>query len=227
MLKHVGRHGERKVVVAFNSLPGEDHMALVVYSDRLPMMIHDEVMKVVESAAGQSSKSLSDALYRHIMPDGNRLLGALHTGGHFKKVQTKQVILTPNAKSTVRLDELNDILAKMEQGEDAIKKMADLDAGRGFADPNKNEGREVGQPKKSVNTKATTSADMSGSTNNSGALSDADLAKINLDQAAQMEAQAKTLIAEAKRLKEEAKQFAPAKKATNVRKTATTKKAAQ
>lgn len=219
MLKHVGRHGERKVVVAFNSLPGEDHMALVVYSDRLPPMIHDEVMKVVESQSGQTSKQLADAFYRHIMPDGNRLLGALHSGGHFKKVQTKQVILTPNAKSTVRLDELNDILAKMEQGEDAIKKMAEIDAGRGYRDPAKSEGREVGQPKKSVNT-STTSADVTAT----GVLSDADLAKINLDQAAQMEAQAKTLIAEAKRLKEEAKQFAPAKKAANVRKPATTKK---
>lgn len=214
MLKHVGRHGERKVVIAFNSLPGEDHMALVVYSDRLPMMIHDEVMKVVESAAGQDTKQLADAFYRHIMPDGNRLLGALHNGGHFKKVQTKQVILTPNAKSSVRLDELNDILKKMEGGEEAVKKMADIDAGRGYRDPSKHEGREVGQPKKSVNT-STTSAEVSGT---SGVLSDSDLAKINLDQAAQMEAQAKTLIAEAKRLKEEAKQFAPAKKATNVRK---------
>ena len=47
MLKHVGRHGEKKVVIAYNIVPGEDHMALVVYSEKLPPMIHDEVMKVV------------------------------------------------------------------------------------------------------------------------------------------------------------------------------------
>lgn len=214
MLKHVGRHGERKVVVAYNTVPGEEHMALVIYSDRLPSMIHDEVMKVVESAAGQSAKSLADALYRHIMPDGNNTLGTLHKGGYLKKVQTSQVILTPNAKSSVRLDELNDILKKMESGEEAVKKMADLDAGRGMADPEKKakQGRDLGESSRaSVNT------------NTTGVLSDADLATANLDQAAKMEAQAKTLLAEAKRLKEEAKQFAPVK-AKNVRKS-TTKKA--
>ena len=205
MLKHVGRHGEKKVVVAYNTVPGEDHMALVVYSDALPSLLHDEVMKVVESAAGQGAKSLADALFRNIMADGNNTLGALHKGGFLKKVQTKQVILTPNAKSTVRLDELNDILAKMELGKEAIDKMADIDAGRGFADPAKKtkKTREVGEPVKAES---------------SGALSDADLANSLLSQAARMEAEAKTLLAEAKRLKEESKSLAPAK-AKNVRAT--------
>ena len=149
MLKHVGRHGEKKVVIAYNTVPGEDHMALVIYSDSLPSLVHDEVMKVVESAAGQSAKSLADALFRNVMADGNNTLGALHKGGYLKKVQTKQVILTPNAKTSVRLDELNDILKGMEAGEEAVKKMKDIDEGRGFADPAKKaakKGREVGEP---------------------------------------------------------------------------------
>lgn len=208
MLKHVGRHGDKKVVIAYNTVPGEDHMALVVYSDKLPPMMHDEVMKVVESAAGQSAKSLADALFRHIMPDGNNTLGSLHKGGFLKKVQTKQVILTPNAKTSVRLDELNEILKKMEGGEEAVKKMADIDAGRGYADPEKKT-RELGEPKRAVES----------AVNTSGVLTDADLAKANLDQAAKMELQAKTLLAEAKRLKEEASSFAPKTKAKNVRAT--------
>jgi len=110
MIKHIGRHGDKKVVVAYNQVPGEDHMALVMYSDNLPSMIHDEVMKVVESNGGQSSQQLADALFRNIMPDGQNTLGAIHSGGYLKKVQTKQVILTPNAKTSVRLDELNKIL---------------------------------------------------------------------------------------------------------------------
>ena len=84
MLKHVGRHGEKKVVVAYNTVPGEDHMALVIYSDSLPSMLHDEVMKVIESPAGQSAKVLADALFRNIMPDGNNTLGSLHKGGYLK-----------------------------------------------------------------------------------------------------------------------------------------------
>lgn len=210
MIKHVGRHGDKKVVVAYNTVPGEDHMALVIYSDSLPSMLHDEVMKVLESANGQSAKVLAEALHRHIMADGNNTLLSLHQGGFLKKVQTKQVILTPNAKTSVRLDELNKILAGMEAGGEAAKKMADIDAGRGFADPSKTTSRDVGEPKvakKSVNTNE--------------ALSDADLAQQRLEQATRMEAEAKGLLAEAKRLKEEAKQLTPKK--TNVR---TTKKTA-
>lgn len=208
MLKHIGRHGERKVVIAYNTVPGEDHMALVVYSDKLPPMVHDEVMKVVESPAGQTAKSLADALYRNIMADGENTLGALHKGGYLKKVQTKQVILTPNAKTSVRLDELNDILKKMEGGEDAVRKLAEIDAGRGYADPSKKIGRDLGEPAK-----------IASAVNTSGVLTDEDLAKANLDQATKMEAQAKTLIAEAKRLKQEAKSFTPTPKVKNVRAT--------
>ena len=209
MLKHVGRHGEKKVVVAYNTVPGEDHMALVIYSDSLPSMLHDEVMKVIESPAGQTAKSLADALFRNIMPDGNNTLGALHKGGFLKKVQTKQVILKPNAKSSVRLDELNDILKKMEAGQEAVDAMAKIDAGRGYADPSKNVGRELGEPKKVAES----------AVNTSGVLTDADLANQRLDQATKMELQAKTLLAEAKRLKEEASSLAPKTKAKNVRAT--------
>ena len=208
MIKHIGRHGEKKVVVAYNTVPGEDHMALVIYSDALPAMIHDEVMKVVESSAGQSAPILADALFRNIMPDGNNTLGALHKGGYLKKVQTKQVILKPNAKSSVRLDELNEILKKMEGSAEAAKKLADIDAGRGYADPSKNGSRDVGEP---VKTEA--------AVNTSGVLTDADLANQRLDQATKMESQAKTLLAEAKRLKEEASSLAPKTKAKNVRAT--------
>ena len=216
MIKHIGRHGDKKVVVAYNQVPGEDHMALVMYSDNLPSMIHDEVMKVVESNGGQSSQQLADALFRNIMPDGQNTLGAIHSGGYLKKVQTKQVILTPNAKTSVRLDELNKILAQMAGGEEAVKKLADIDAGRGFADPEKNQGRELGDTYRSPPPPVNTSTSV---------LSDADLANMNLTQAKQMEAQAKTLLAEATRLKTEAKSLTP-KKAKNVGTTKKTKTAA-
>ena len=216
MLKHVGRHGERKVVIAYNSVPGEDHMCLVIYSDRLPQLMHDEVMKVLESPVGQASKTLAEALHRNIMADGQNTLTALHFGGHLKKVQTKQVILTPNAKTSVRLDEMNKILTELELGSDAAKRMADIDSSRGFADPSKKPARDVGEP-----VKATKAEPKSVNTNE--ALSDDDLGKNLLDQANRMEAEAKGLLAEAKRLKEEAKQFTPAKKTTNGRKPATKK----
>ena len=98
----------------------------------------------------------------------------------------------------------------MEGGADAVKKLADIDAGRGYADPSKKTGgRELGQPKKAAES----------AVNTSGVLTDADLASQRIDQATKMELQAKTLLAEAKRLKEEASSLAPKTKAKNVRAT--------
>ena len=117
-------------------------MALLVYSDVLPRLIHDEVMKALESPVGQNAKELSDVLFRTVMADGRNCLEVVHKSGYMKKVPTNQVIITPNAKSNVRLDELNNILNEMDKGEEAIKKMADLDKNAGLT--GKREAREVG-----------------------------------------------------------------------------------
>ena len=198
MLKHIGRHGEQKVVIAYNEVPNEDHMALVIYSEKLPDALHDSLMTVVEGQTGQGEKVLAEALHRSVTNDGTNLLQALHQGGWLKKVQTKQVILTPNAKTTVRLDELNKILHQMEQGDEAIQKMRELDEGRGFRDPQRTQTRDVGEPAVAQQT----------------ALSDADIAKDLLSQAEGMKAQIKVLTEEAARLEAEANDLLPKKKAT-------------
>jgi hypothetical protein len=222
MIKHVGRHGQDKVVVVFNTVPNEDHMALVVYSDRLPLMLHDEVMRVLESKVGQQEKNLADALFRHVMPDGTNTLGALHSGGFMKKVQTSQVILQPNARTNVRLDEINNILKKMEGGEEAVRQLAEVEAGRGYAD-NKylDQPRDMGEPNlPQQDTSLRTSSDDMAS---SDVLSNADLAKSRLVQAENFRSQAHGLLEEAKRLESEAKALTP--KAKNVRKSATKEEA--
>ena len=201
MIKHVGKHNQRKIIIVYKTVPDETHMALIAYSDSLPSLIHDEAMKVLESEIGQNAKELADALFRNTMADGNNCLTALHKGGWLKKVPTNQVIVTPTSRSTVRLDELNDILAKLEAGGEAAQRLADIDSNRGTKGVLKT-GREVGEP--SVNT-------------SSAVLSDADLAEQRLTQANKMEADAKSLLAEAKRLKDEAKSLTP--KAKNVRAT--------
>jgi hypothetical protein len=178
----------------------------------MPSMIHDEVMKVIESAIGQNAKELADALFRTTMADGTNCLSTLHKGGLLKKVPTNQVIVTPTAKSTCRLDELNNLLKKIEEGGDAAQALADMDANRGIKGVVQ-EGRELGQPAKPfTGVQSTTSADMS------GVLSDTDLATQRTEQANKMEAEAKALLAEAKRLKQEATQLSQPK-AKNVGKT--------
>jgi len=207
MIKHVGQHNERKIVIVYREVPDQDHMALVVYSDVLPGAIHDPVMKVLEDE-GQAQKSLADAFHKATLPDGRNMLGALHSEGYLKKVQTNQIVVTANKSSSVRLDELNKIINEMEQGADAQERLAKLDESRGLVDPAV--GRELGAPPPTTAPAGS-------------ALTDADIANNLLDQANTMERNAKSMLAESKRLKAEAKEMAPKKKAapkaTGVKKT--------
>jgi len=213
MIKHVGRHNERKVIIVYREVPEQDHMALVVYSDVLPGKIHDPVMKVLENE-GQAQNSLADAFHKATLPDGRNMLGALHGEGYLKKVQTSQIIVTANATSNARLDELNKIINEMATGEAAKTRLQKLDGERGLLNPEARMGRELGAPPA---TTAPTTA---------GALSDADIANSLLEQANAMEASAKSMLEESKRLKAEAKGLTPKKtapKATGVKKPAVKK----
>jgi hypothetical protein len=210
MIKHVGKHNQKRVAIVYRTVPDEDHMALVAYADSMPSMVHDEVMKVIESAIGQNAKELADALFRTTLADGTNCLTTLHKGGWLKKVPCNQVIVTPTSKSTCRLDELNNLLKKIEEGGDAAAALADLDANRGMKGVLQ-EGRELGQP--ASDPTRTTAGSVSGDV-----LTDDILSQQRLDQATKMEAEAKSLLAEAKRLKQEATQLSQPK-AKNVGKT--------
>ena len=214
MIKHVGRHNERKVIIVYREVPEQEHMALVVYSDVLPGAIHDPVMKVLENE-GQSQNSLADAFHKATLPDGRNMLGALHGEGYLKKVQTGQIIVTANSTSNARLDELNKIINEMETGEAAKARLQKLDSERGLLNPETGMGRELGAPPPNVPAPTT-----------AGALTDADIANNLLEQAKVMEINAKSMLAESKRLKAEAKELTPKKtaiKATGVKKTAVKK----
>lgn len=139
MIKHVGKHNDKKVVILYRTVPGEEHMCLVAYSDLLPSHIHDSVMQVLQSNVGQSEKTFADALFRNMTKDGRNILETLHREGYIKKVQTSQVLVTPTSSSSVRLDEMNRILQEMEKGEEASKKLEDLDKNAGMKVPSKKE----------------------------------------------------------------------------------------
>jgi len=228
MIKHVGKHNNKKIVLLWRRVPNEAHMALVAYSETLPRLIHDEVMKALESPIGQNAKDFSDVLFRTVMADGRNALEVMHKEGFIKKVPTNQVLITPTMKSSVRLDELNDILDEMEKGEEAMKRLSDLDSQAGMQTKRRNtQGREVGMPPNNTSV-SRTNIDVEGTDSAAaylkGALTDDDLAQQRLDQAAQMQKQAEELLAEAKRLTQEAKSLTPAKNGTTKTKKASSAK---
>jgi hypothetical protein len=229
MMKHIGKHNSQRVVILFRKVPNEDHMCLLVYSELLPRLYHDEVMKALESPIGQNAKEFSDVLFRTTMADGQNCLEALHRAGLIKKVPTSQVLITPTNSSSVRLDELNSILDEMSKGEEAIAKLAEIDADRGMTGKKKRpaELKEVGQPPNSrarAQVEGTMSAGEFVST--ADVLDDSALATQRLAQATKMKAEAHSLLAEAARLEQEAAQLIPTP-VTNVKSKATKKTAAK
>ena len=134
-LRHVGRHGERKVAIIFREVPGEPHMCLVTYPEVLNRHVHDPLMKCIESDIGQNSENLADALNRTYTVDGKIILQALHSEGQLKKVNTEQIVVTPSPNTKIKLNELNKILDEMQQGDAAVKRLAELDASAGLQSP--------------------------------------------------------------------------------------------
>ena len=198
-IKHVGKIADRKVAVVFREIPGEEHMCLVVYTETLNQNIHDPLIMCIESEPAQRMDNLADALNKNYTRDGKILLQVLHHEGMMKKVQCSQVLMTPAPNQAIRLNELNSIMNEMSKGEDAVKRLAELDASRGLQDPKdiarrmrENQEREVA----ARNKVSTPSVD--------GVIGDNDLARQRLAQADKMAAEARGLLAESERLTQEA-----------------------
>ena len=197
MLKHVGRIAKtkRRVIVAYRVIPGDPDYCLVIPTQALEAAQHDDVMKCLESNAGQNAYEFAEAMARTVLNDGLNMLAGMQRYGKLSKVKSDTVEMTPDSKSVINLAELNKMLAEQKG-----VTVADL----ALKGPN----GETVQP----NTETTT-ADPVGdyaTTKVDGVLSDEDLA-------AQYRSQADAMFKEAKRLREQAEELAPTKKKTKTR----------
>ena len=61
--KHVGEHNGKKVVIVQRTIPEEEHMCSVLYTQIIPTHYHDDVMRVLESAEGQDSNEFWQVLH--------------------------------------------------------------------------------------------------------------------------------------------------------------------
>ena len=115
-MKHVGKmkNNGAKVVIAYRTIPGDPYSALVVGTQQLPDSYHDSLMSLVESDAGQQADELADVMSVRRFPDGSNMLQFVHANGLMKKVPTNAVLITPDTKSAIPLDELNNIIAQQK-----------------------------------------------------------------------------------------------------------------
>ena len=202
-IKHVGKHSDRKVAILWKTVPNEEHMCLVIYPEVLPAPWHDTIMKVLESDVGQQAEEFADALHRSMLPDGRVILETLHLEKMIKKIRTADVMVTPRPGASIRLDELNKMLAEMKQGDAAIKRMAESDAARGMVAPEVKRSAEAEFKSRQAGQVPPVQASAD------GALDDRTLAANMLAQAQRMEAEGKGLLAEAARMKKDAERLQP------------------
>lgn len=115
ILNHVGQISDsgRKCIVAYKTLPGDAYNCLIIPTESLPDVYHDDLMNLVETNAAQSSFEMSEVLFRSTFRDGSNMLVSLHAKGYLHKVPTDKVVMTPNHQSSMVLSELNHQLAQI------------------------------------------------------------------------------------------------------------------
>ena len=116
MLKHVGRmvQNQRRIVVAYKTLPSEPDSCVVVTTENLEAADHDTLIKLVESPAGQQAEDLATVMARTKLSDGSTMLARFHKTGKMVKVKTADVEMIPNSNTTILLSELNEVIAQQK-----------------------------------------------------------------------------------------------------------------
>jgi hypothetical protein len=115
-MKHVGKmkNNGAKVIIVYRTIPGDAQSALVVGTQGLSDSYHDSLMSLVDSESGQQADELADIMSVRRFPDGSNMLQFLHVNRMLRKVPTNGVLVTPDNKTTVPLDELNLIIAQQK-----------------------------------------------------------------------------------------------------------------
>ena len=205
-IKHVGRlkKNQRKVIVAYRVIPGEDNPtnSLVIDTASLSDADHDTLIKTVESPAGQEAFEFAEVMARTTLSDCSNMLANFHSTGKLQKIAMPEVEMMPTPNYIIGLDELNKVIA--EQKGTTI-------AGLALKDPNElpegttiQEAGSVSEMPSTTNVQAEAQAARVQAPDN-GVLSDEDLA-------ASYRSQADRLFKEAKSLREQAEELVPTKK---------------
>lgn len=115
-MKHVGKmkNNGAKIVIVYRTIPGDSNSALVVGTNALMDSYHDSLMSLVESDNAQQANELADVMSVRRFPDGSNMLQYVHANGLLMKVPTTGVLVTPDNKTSIPLNELNVIIAQQK-----------------------------------------------------------------------------------------------------------------
>lgn len=196
-IKHVGQVANTglKCIVVFREIYDENgnvqepDNCLVVETERLPDMEHDDIVRVVESPTAQESAEFYTVAHRSMFSDGINMLVKLNNRGYLKKYPTDQIMMTPNSSTSIKLSEINEIIRKQNTG------MSEADISNSMVDDTDS------PPRTTTSLSPSQTIDQAVNTGEQ-AMDDVALAQTMLDQASTYEA-------EVTRLREEAYAMAP------------------
>lgn len=116
-IKHVGQTVDtnKKCIVVFRSLPGDEGSCLIVETEALPANYHDKLIEAVESPSAQSEMDFFSFAQREVFHDGNNMLQTLHNFGWLKKKQVDQIEMMPAPGVAINLRELNNQLSGIKE----------------------------------------------------------------------------------------------------------------
>ena len=210
MLKHVGHviNTGRRCIVVFREIYDNDgnilepDNCLVMETESLPDLVHQDMMRIVEGGPAQSTGNLYEVFARERLTDGTVALNWLHGHGRLRKYPTNNIMLTPDNNNELRLDKMNKILHMQQNG------ASEQDINNIMIDDTDSAPR----------TSSSVSKAPAPASSEPGVLDDSAIAQQRLQQA-------ETFLQEAERLKAEAYELDPSlkKKTTRAKKTSTKK----
>lgn len=107
--KHVGRNQNgTRLVVVFREIPDDEEHCLVVETDSLPDMYHDQLLQEVDSREAQDTVNLYEVLQRRSFGDGGQMLNTLHARGMLRKYRVDQIEMQPMPNRLVALSLVNE-----------------------------------------------------------------------------------------------------------------------
>jgi hypothetical protein len=114
-IKHVGQvnQSNKKCVVVFREIPGEESSCLIVETESLPELYHDDLINAVESHGSQSDMDFYKFAQRSTFHDGTNMLESLHLKGLLKKVSVNEITMIPTRDATILLADLNSQLRQI------------------------------------------------------------------------------------------------------------------
>jgi len=121
MTKHVGRikNTGTRVIVVFRELPDSPKDCLICEIERLPDLLHDNIMEIVNSNLAQGTNDLYVALSQSKLNDGTNALETLHARKYLRKASVDEIELVPIPNRPVALAEINAAIAAGGVSEEA------------------------------------------------------------------------------------------------------------